>query len=90
MIDTQQYIKLNIRGEISITKYRCTNLVEDDTNQRRKDWTWYFHYCKYYITGNTSIVNITILVLTVNAAGCFILSPEDYAMLYVIVVDCIK
>jgi hypothetical protein len=39
--------------------------VEDDTNQRRKDWTWYFHYCKYYITGNTSIVNITILVLPV-------------------------
>jgi hypothetical protein len=40
--------------------------------------------------GISIIVNITILVLPVNAAGCFILSPEDYAMLYVIVVDCIK
>ena len=26
---------------------------------------WYFQYCKYYNTGNTSIVNITILVLPV-------------------------
>ena len=24
---------------------------------------WYFQYCEYYNTGNTSIVNITILVL---------------------------
>ena len=27
---------------------------------------WYFQYCEYYNTGNTSIVNITILVIPVS------------------------
>ena len=27
---------------------------------------WYYQYCEYYNTGNTSIVNITILVIPVS------------------------
>jgi hypothetical protein len=30
---------------------------------------WYFQYCKYYNTGNTSIVNIKILVIPVSRSA---------------------
>ena len=38
---------------------------------------WYFQYCEYYNTGNTSIVNITILVIPVSrpAASYYPINP---------------
>ena len=35
---------------------------------------WYFQYCEYYNTGNTSIVNITILVIPVSRPAVITIS----------------
>jgi hypothetical protein len=62
------------RSTILVFQYcKCTILVHPVLYMYETGFTsivklqyWNFQYCEYYNTGNTSIVNITILVIPVS------------------------